>query len=109
MCDESARAHNSPAFASQDPSFMQQDPPEGPSTGSFIDKLRRKAQANNRNYLTEGHVPQDAALGVINCPQCGAARTCVSELRFCTYCQHEFLSHDLSDGIHLKNNSDPGR
>ena len=76
---------------------MQDEPPGEPvppssgQTLSILDKLRHKARADNRNYLTRGHVPQGASVSVINCPCCGAARAGHSDIRFCVYCNHAFL------------------
>ena len=69
---------------------------------SILDRLKQKAQAGNRNYLTEGHVPQSASVSAVNCPACGAGRGKGTDLRSCVQCGHDFLKHGLSDGVYLK-------
>ncbi len=65
-------------------------PPSGRTLG-ILDKLKHKARAHNRNYLTQGHTPQDASVSVVSCPNCGAARAGHSDIRLCAYCRHPFL------------------
>ena len=66
-------------------------PPSSGQTLSILDKLRHQAQADNRNDLTRGHVPQGASVSVINCRRCGAARAGHRDIRFCAYCNHAYL------------------
>jgi predicted amidophosphoribosyltransferase len=71
-------------------------------TANVLARLRQKAQADNRNYLTQGHTPNDATMQALACPQCGATRAHDRELTTCSHCGHLFLQHELSDGVYLK-------
>ena len=78
------------------------DQPTETKPNAILARLREKAKAGNRNYLTEGHAPQAASLSAVTCPCCGAGRGQGGTLRTCAHCGHEFLKSELSDGIYLK-------
>ncbi len=73
-----------------------------PPTASVLARLRQKARADNRNYLTQGDSPHAASVTALACPQCGATRTHDQELRTCSHCGHLFLQHEVSDGVYLR-------
>ena len=80
---------------------MPQPPNENKSM-SLLDRLKQKAEADNRNYLTEQHEPLQASLSAVHCPSCGAGRSHASDLRLCAYCGHRFLADDVGRGVAAK-------
>ncbi|MBC5836835.1 hypothetical protein [Flavobacterium muglaense] len=72
---------------------------------SLIDRLKLKA-VTQKSY-GGALVEQEAKLTVRNCPNCGAGRAKDEGLTICAYCDFEFLSVRLTDGITIKkeNNS----
>ena len=67
---------------------------------SFLDKLKEKAQKQT-NYGGETEMT-DAQMSMRDCPNCGAGRAKQDGLTHCAYCNFEFLSVVLTDGINLK-------
>jgi uncharacterized Zn finger protein (UPF0148 family) len=72
---------------------------------SFIEKMKQKA-VNQTMYGGNG-VQEKAKIMVRDCPNCGAGRAKQEGLTHCAYCDFEFLSVTLTDGINIKkeNNS----
>lgn len=81
-------------------------PPNQHQPMSLLDRLKQKAEADNRNYLTEHHEALQPSLSAVRCPGCGAGRSRASDLRQCAFCGHRFLADDVGRGIAPK---DPGR
>jgi len=77
--------------------FMS-DSPEKPL--AFLRQLRQKA-ASQTPY---GGAAQEQAprISAITCPNCGAPRAKEDGLVRCAYCNHEFMSVVIGDGLHLK-------
>lgn len=73
-----------------------------PQTANVLARLRQKARADNRNYLTQGDTPHDASVAALACPQCGATRTHDHALLSCSHCGHVFLQREMSDGVYLR-------
>ena len=67
---------------------------------SLIEKL--KIQAKSQTNLGGDFLNNKSKLATINCPNCGAGRAKQDGVTKCTYCNHEFISTKLDDGIHLK-------
>lgn len=69
-------------------------------TLSLIERMKQKA-INQKNYGGE-YVEEQAKVNVRDCPNCGAGRAKQDGLTHCAYCNFEFLSVVISDGINLK-------
>lgn len=69
-------------------------------TLSLIERMKQKA-INQKNYGGE-YVEEQAKINVRDCPNCGAGRAKQDGLTHCAYCDFEFLSVVLTDGINLK-------
>jgi uncharacterized Zn finger protein (UPF0148 family) len=76
---------------------MEQD---NKPTLSLIERMKQKA-INQKNYGGE-YVEEQAKINVRDCPNCGAGRAKQDGLTHCAYCNFEFLSVVLTDGINLK-------
>ncbi|RZJ78638.1 MAG: hypothetical protein EOO47_13225 [Flavobacterium sp.] len=76
---------------------MEQD---NKPTLSLIERMKQKA-INQKNYGGE-YVEEQAKINVRDCPNCGAGRAKQDGLTHCAYCDFEFLSVVLTDGINLK-------
>lgn len=66
---------------------------------TLLEKLKQKAKeqkASGNDYVDE-----PAKLSSRTCVNCGAGRTKEDGLTHCAYCGFEFLSVQLTDGIHL--------
>ena len=63
---------------------------------SFLQKLKEKQLQNEQQ---QKEAPKMAATA---CPNCGAGRAKQDGLTHCAYCGFEFISVELSDGLHLK-------
>lgn len=76
-------------------------------TLSYLDRLKQKAQSQ-KAYGGEMKM-EDAKMDARDCPNCGAGRAYREGLTHCAYCQFEFMSVTLSDGLHIKkeDNSNP--
>lgn len=67
---------------------------------SLIERMKLKAM-NQKNYGGD-YVEDQAKIAVRDCPNCGAGRAKQDGLTHCAYCDFEFLSVVLTDGINLK-------
>ena len=67
---------------------------------SFLEKLKEKAQ-QQKNY-GGAFDPTEAKMGVKDCPNCGAGRAKQDGLTHCAYCNFEFISITLTDGVYIK-------
>ena len=67
---------------------------------SFIQKMKQKA-INQKSYGGNS-VMEEAKIIVRDCPNCGAGRAKQEGLTHCAYCDFEFLSVRLTDGINIK-------
>lgn len=76
---------------------MEQD---NKPTLSLIERMKQMA-INQKNYGGE-YVEEQAKINVRDCPNCGAGRAKQDGLTHCAYCNFEFLSVVLTDGINLK-------
>lgn len=75
------------------------------TTSSLIERMKQKAM-EQKNYGGQ-YIEEQAKVNVRDCPNCGAGRAKQDGLTHCAYCNFEFLSVVLTDGINLKkeNNS----
>lgn len=75
------------------------------STLSLIERMKQKAM-EQKNYGGQ-YIEEQAKVNVRDCPNCGAGRAKQDGLTHCAYCNFEFISVVLTDGINLKkeNNS----
>lgn len=69
-------------------------------TLSLLEKLKQKAK--EQKSCGKDYVEEPAKLNSRTCTNCGAGRTKEDGLTHCAYCGFEFLSVQLTDGIHLK-------
>jgi uncharacterized Zn finger protein (UPF0148 family) len=69
-------------------------------TLSLIERMKQKA-INQKNY-GGNYVEEQAKINVRDCPNCGAGRAKQDGLTHCAYCDFEFFSVVLTDGINLK-------
>lgn len=67
---------------------------------SFLEKLKLKAESQ-KTYGGES-APVEASMDVKDCPNCGAGRAKQDGITHCAYCNFEFLSVTLTDGIYIK-------
>jgi uncharacterized Zn finger protein (UPF0148 family) len=67
---------------------------------SFVERMKLKAQ-NQANYGGEIEI-KGASIEARDCPNCGAGRAKQDGLTHCAYCQFEFLSVKLTDGLNVK-------
>ena len=67
---------------------------------SLIERMKQKA-LNQKLYGGE-YVSEEAKINIKNCPNCGAGRAKQDGLTRCAYCNFEFLSVTLTDGINIK-------
>lgn len=67
---------------------------------SLLQKMRQTAK-EQKSYGGD-FVDEPAKVNVRTCPNCGAGRAQQDGLTHCTYCGFEFLSVQLTDGIHIK-------
>ncbi len=74
-------------------------------TSSLIERMKQKAM-EQKNYGGQ-YIEEQAKVNVRDCPNCGAGRAKQDGLTHCAYCNFEFLSVVLTNGINLKkeNNS----
>ena len=73
----------------------------------LIEKL--KLQAENQTNLGGNFLNNQSKLATINCPNCGAGRAKQDGVTKCAYCNHQFISTKLDDGIHLKITDNSGK
>lgn len=66
---------------------------------NFLQKLKEKA-AQQKNY---GGNPENTAatMDAKDCANCGAGRAKTDGLTHCAYCDFEFISTTLTDGIYI--------
>lgn len=69
---------------------------------SLLDRMKKRAQSEKIYGTSEGTMPEQPSLGAGACVNCGAPRAQKDGLTHCGYCGHEFISTELSDGIHIK-------
>jgi uncharacterized Zn finger protein (UPF0148 family) len=74
--------------------------PEEKKPLSLLEKMKQKAMAQ-KSYGGE-FVDESAKLNARACPNCGAGRAAHDGLTHCAYCNFEFLSVKLTDGINIK-------
>lgn len=67
---------------------------------SLLEKMKQKAM-QQKSYGGES-IEESAKVNTRTCPNCGAGRTQQDGLTHCAYCDFEFLSVTLSDGINIK-------
>lgn len=67
---------------------------------SLIEKL--KLQAENQTNLGGDFMKNQSKLETLDCPNCGAGRAKQDGVTKCAYCNYEFISGKLDDGIHIK-------
>lgn len=67
---------------------------------SFLEKMKQKVK-EQKSYGGD-YKEESAKVNVIDCPNCGAGRALQDGLTHCAYCDFEFLTVKLSDGINLK-------
>ncbi len=67
---------------------------------SLLEKMKQKAM-EQKSYGGE-YVEEFAKVNVRDCPNCGAGRAKQDGITHCAYCNFEFLSVALTDGINLK-------
>jgi uncharacterized Zn finger protein (UPF0148 family) len=70
---------------------------EEKKANSFLQKLKEKA-ANSKTYLCDVK-NEEASLGAATCPNCGAGRAKQDGVTHCAYCDFEFISVQLTDGL----------
>jgi hypothetical protein len=73
---------------------------EEKKANSFLQKLKEKA-ANSKSYLQDETKSDKPSMGAAVCPNCGAGRAKQDGLTHCAYCDFEFISTELGDGIFL--------
>ncbi|TPD66994.1 hypothetical protein [Flavobacterium microcysteis] len=69
-------------------------------THCLLEKLKQKAK--EQKFYGNDYVEEPAKLNSRTCTNCGAGRAKEDGLTHCAYCGFEFLSIQLTDGIHLK-------
>lgn len=67
---------------------------------TLLEKMKQRAK-QEKNYGGD-FVQKEANINAETCPNCGAGRAKQEGLTHCAYCDFEFLSVKLSDGIHIK-------
>lgn len=67
---------------------------------SLLQKIKQKAK-EQKNYGGE-FKGNDPNMSAKTCPNCGAGRASEDGLTHCAYCNFEFLSAPLTDGINIK-------
>ncbi len=72
---------------------------ENNKTLSFLERMKQKAQSQ-QVYGGECK-PVEAKMNVSSCPNCGAGRAKMDGLTKCVYCGFEFISVQLTDGLHI--------
>lgn len=65
---------------------------------SLVARMKQKALQQKR----EAFVEKQAGMNTITCPNCGGGRAKDDGITRCAYCGFEFISHMLSEGIHIK-------
>lgn len=73
---------------------------EKKSTLSYLEKLKQKSQ-DQKSYGGEAK-SEEARMEARDCPNCGAGRAYRDGLTHCAYCGFEFISGQLTDGLHIK-------
>ncbi len=73
---------------------------EEKKTLSLLERLKLKAKEQKSSG--SDYVEEPAKLNSRTCSNCGAGRAEEDGLPHCAYCGFEFLSVQLTDGIHLK-------
>lgn len=73
---------------------------EQKQTLSFVEQMKQKTM-EQKSY-GGNYVENEAKVNVRDCPNCGAGRAKQDGLTHCAYCNFEFLSVKLTDGINLK-------
>lgn len=63
---------------------------------------RMKLQAENQTTLAGDFINTPANLETVDCPNCGAARAKYKGVTKCAYCNFEFISTPLDNGINIK-------
>jgi hypothetical protein len=71
---------------------------EEKKTNSFLQKLKEKT-ASTKTYMQDTSKPEEASMGAVVCPNCGAGRAKQDGVTHCAYCDFEFLATTLTDGI----------
>lgn len=67
---------------------------------SYLEKLKQKAK-EQKPYGGEPKM-EEAKMDARDCPNCGAGRAFKEGLTHCAYCNFEFISGTLTDGLHIK-------
>lgn len=65
---------------------------------SLVERLKRIALEQKRDSVEI----KPAGAVIVQCPQCGAGRAKQDGITKCAYCGYEFMTAQLSDGIHIK-------
>jgi uncharacterized protein (DUF983 family) len=66
---------------------------------SFLERMKKRAEAEKNSYYDLP--PTEAGVSISTCPNCGAGRAKMDGLTKCAYCNYEFLSVELSDGLNI--------
>lgn len=72
---------------------------EEKKTNSYLQKLKEKA-ANSKTYLGDTK-PDEPGMAAATCPNCGAGRAKQDGVTHCAYCDFEFISTQLGDGVFI--------
>jgi uncharacterized Zn finger protein (UPF0148 family) len=67
---------------------------------SLIERL--KLQSQQQEQSGGDFMNKPAELGIQDCPNCGAGRAKRDGVTKCVYCNYEFISTKIEDGINLK-------
>lgn len=67
---------------------------------SLIERL--KLQSQQQEQLAGDFMNKPAELEIQDCPNCGAGRAKRDGVTKCAYCNYEFISAKIDDGINLK-------
>lgn len=64
---------------------------------SFLNKIKKTA-TESKSYM--GDMPTDeAGMAAATCPNCGAGRAKQDGVTHCAYCDFEFISVKITDGV----------
>jgi len=67
---------------------------------SLIERL--KLQSQQQKQLAGDFMNKPSQLDTLDCPNCGAGRAKQDGVTKCAYCNYEFISKKIDDGINLK-------
>lgn len=74
---------------------------------SIIERL--KLQSQQQEQLAGDFMNKPAQLDTQDCPNCGASRAKQDGVTKCAYCNFEFISKKIDDGINLKSTDNSKR